>query len=862
LASPEDAAAGQKKICFDYSHNNPLQLEEVPFNFFTDYLFGQNFILAKAELGFRNASYLQQFDALVIGNMIDASLDPGEIENIVDFVKEGGGLLLVCDQGGDFENHNNISELGQQFGITFNSDHIYDPEDHTGRQEYIRVKNLKVHAITQDIMSFVHSTGCSLSINSEVENEHLDVDAIAFASETARRKIYDPETDTWLDVPCPGEAILAVARYYQGHVVAIGNVSLFSSLGIDYGLKMEENLALVCNILNWVLSPEPNIPPDENLQHLRDNQRKPQPAPPPSNPNVVLMEDTEGITTLPTGGGELRTALEQFGWEEIDEVGEIMLKMHDLEIENSRLQGENATLRQALDDANSNGSSPRQQVAQVPEFPPEESSPSPEILERVERLTQQLAEVTEDRDEQVIAKSEFEDRVQSLEQQLAHASGEHETLTAVISEMEGKVRDLENKASLLQADFEKSQTRLFELEADLVVAQVCQPDEDFEEQLHLNDQQITRMTAQIADLQAKNAELQDQLEQSYTENANLGETGELSKASESSGEHMQNQVKESTSHELEQELHQTIENLNLSNFQIADLEEMVSHLREELVQSQENVQAKEELINSLQDEWKTKEDLLLQQANELHQPSVDSNKETEFAEEVKNLRKELSQTQEDMQAKEEIIQTLQEMLQDQKLEFDQQGLELKQTISSENIVRVSAETSNQDQNSELQQYREQNAQLTQNLQDLARKCMILEDQNAALQERINAIQAEFKSKLANVEILLAQKEAQIAELQPGFTPVAPDGGSEKSPEPPYQFGSDRQIRAVTEELERWRAKFQESEVVHVKLYNEIQKLQEEKQILEDRLKGTPLSESFDSKKKGKLFKRGEDKQKK
>ena len=91
---------GKKKICFDYKHNNRLQLENTLFLMLTDYLFQSNYILAKTELGFMNANYLQQFDALVIGNMFDNFLEMEEIQNIMAFVKEGGAFWSLVMKGG------------------------------------------------------------------------------------------------------------------------------------------------------------------------------------------------------------------------------------------------------------------------------------------------------------------------------------------------------------------------------------------------------------------------------------------------------------------------------------------------------------------------------------------------------------------------------------------------------------------------------------------------------------------------------------------------------------------------------------------------------------------------------------------
>ncbi|OLS11994.1 MAG: hypothetical protein RBG13Loki_4403 [Promethearchaeota archaeon CR_4] len=252
MATTSDAGSAKKKICFDYSHNNKLQLEETPFNSLMDFLAESRFLLAKSELGFVNQNYLQQFDCLVIGNMFDSFFEIEEIENIVRFVKEGGGLLLISDQGGDYDNRNNISELASQFGILFNADHLYDPVHFVDRKDFIVVKDFHPHFITQGIDHVVHSSGCSLTLSEEATTPDTVLDGIAFASESARHNSYNGID--WIDEECPGSVILAVAKYFKGKVAAIGNLSIFSSLGASYGLKVESDRLLVGNIFSWLLN--------------------------------------------------------------------------------------------------------------------------------------------------------------------------------------------------------------------------------------------------------------------------------------------------------------------------------------------------------------------------------------------------------------------------------------------------------------------------------------------------------------------------------------------------------------------------------------------------------------------------------
>ncbi len=232
-----------------------MKLEETPFNGLMDFLAESGFLLAKSELGFINQQYLQQFDCLVIGNVFESYLEIEEIDNIVKFVKEGGGLLLISDQGGDYDNRNNISDLASQFGIYFNADHIYDPVNYVDKTDFIVVTDFRPHFITQGINKIVHSSGCSITISEEQTSADTVVDGVAYASDSCHHKSYNGID--WIDEPYPNALIVAVAKHFKGKVAAIGNLSIFSSLGASYGLKVEDNKILVGNILSWLLNQTP-----------------------------------------------------------------------------------------------------------------------------------------------------------------------------------------------------------------------------------------------------------------------------------------------------------------------------------------------------------------------------------------------------------------------------------------------------------------------------------------------------------------------------------------------------------------------------------------------------------------------------
>ena len=244
-----------KKIAigFDYSHNNKLTIENNAFTDFTQYLFDSSFQLGKIEAGI-TLDKLTKYDILIIGvPTLGPDLDLDEIRELVLYVKNGGSLLIINDEGGDFENKNNLSELTKNFGIKFNSDRLYDNKNFSLDNTHPIIKDFSSHFITRDILQFVHSNGCTLTIDKSIEDEKIDVNAIAFSSETTSWHSC-LNGDGWHDESKQYLPIIGAAHYYQGKVVTIGNLSIFSSLNKSYGIQAADNFKLVSNIISWLLN--------------------------------------------------------------------------------------------------------------------------------------------------------------------------------------------------------------------------------------------------------------------------------------------------------------------------------------------------------------------------------------------------------------------------------------------------------------------------------------------------------------------------------------------------------------------------------------------------------------------------------
>ena len=240
-------------IGFDSSHNNKLTLENNAFTDFIQYLFDSDFKVGKIEAGV-NKEKLNKYDIFIIGvPHLGPNLDDDEIRDLVNYVKEGGSLLIVNDDGGDYKNKNNLSKLTKNFGIVFNPDQLFDNKHFFQDNSNPVIKNFESHFITREISEIIHSNGCTLTIDKSIEDDNNDVQAIAFSSKKSSwHRIFDG--DSLIDESKPNLAIIGTAHCGLGKVVAIGNLSIFSSLNESYGIRAAKNFNLIVNIISWLLN--------------------------------------------------------------------------------------------------------------------------------------------------------------------------------------------------------------------------------------------------------------------------------------------------------------------------------------------------------------------------------------------------------------------------------------------------------------------------------------------------------------------------------------------------------------------------------------------------------------------------------
>ena len=238
-------------VGLDYSHNNMLSLEASSYADFTQFLFTSAYKLGKIEAGFHSLEKVKNYNAIIMSIPKNINLTPGEIEVLEEYVRTGGSLLIVGSRGGEYINRTNINELTRNFGFEFMADEINDSVNYVNLQKRPLLSDFKPHYITENIQKIVLSNTCSLGTLKLGEKEKdIKLEVLIRGGLNCWRKYFDG--NEWLEEDCPKIPLMLTSEYYTGQVVAFGTLSIFSSLGREYGFSAFDNDLIIANILRWL----------------------------------------------------------------------------------------------------------------------------------------------------------------------------------------------------------------------------------------------------------------------------------------------------------------------------------------------------------------------------------------------------------------------------------------------------------------------------------------------------------------------------------------------------------------------------------------------------------------------------------
>ena len=244
-----------RKVLFTSEHHETLRIELPYYSTFRDLLTVPWLSYFPLELySSRNNMELTDFDIVVIGH----PKKPINIIEYINFVEEGGCLWIISGNGGDLNWNNNLSELGKQFGIIFQSDRVIDYQNNVGKATWPIITDIIEDQVTLGVKRLIYPVGCSLLTrtrkmkNIAYSDDKASVEAI---NRDANKKEFSDKTgffgkEDWIDIGIPHVPIIATTTVKSGKVVAIGSPNFFH----DQVIHAEDNHTLILNLFVWMIT--------------------------------------------------------------------------------------------------------------------------------------------------------------------------------------------------------------------------------------------------------------------------------------------------------------------------------------------------------------------------------------------------------------------------------------------------------------------------------------------------------------------------------------------------------------------------------------------------------------------------------
>jgi hypothetical protein len=216
-----------------------------PFTDIIDELRKLGFLVESLEAGPIRYDIISQYDVFVLaGNyasrQLPKSLSDSEVNDIVRFVEDGGGLLLAATGWGWVE----ISELGTdflptnlvgaKFGMIMNGDIIHDPTDKFADADYFPIfHRFAPHPTTEGVSKICVKAPSSLL--------HLKADPVVFGDDDS----YAASPKGSLTYPLGSNPpVMVVGEFGKGRVVYTSEFVV--------AVNLCDNLKLAINIFKWL----------------------------------------------------------------------------------------------------------------------------------------------------------------------------------------------------------------------------------------------------------------------------------------------------------------------------------------------------------------------------------------------------------------------------------------------------------------------------------------------------------------------------------------------------------------------------------------------------------------------------------
>jgi hypothetical protein len=123
---------------------------------------------------------LEQYDVLVIA-IPAKEISETEINAVLNYVSDGGNLVLLGEDGGVIDSLNNLLKYS---GIKFNKDMLEVPESPGSFGDFVEVHNFVENKIVENIKTITCFRGCTLSLSGSAL-------ALAMGNEDSYSEVYE-----------------------------------------------------------------------------------------------------------------------------------------------------------------------------------------------------------------------------------------------------------------------------------------------------------------------------------------------------------------------------------------------------------------------------------------------------------------------------------------------------------------------------------------------------------------------------------------------------------------------------------------------------------------------------------------------
>ena len=237
------------RILFDTSHSEMLSIKDQEYSEFINLLKSLTLKILTNENKNLTNQLLQGIDILVIGNPIDNYFSNIEIKNIINFVRDGGRLLIISEYGGDYLQKTNLNDItGKNFGIYFQKNIVKQNNSiNQNCSSIISIQNFQKHQISKQLRELIIGGTCSLLLKK-------DSNPLLYLNDSWT-EIYNASNEQWSKENGKMKQIIsACTEYGRGKVVAIGDIDIFSN-DSNIGLNCLDNRKFVLNLISWLLEP-------------------------------------------------------------------------------------------------------------------------------------------------------------------------------------------------------------------------------------------------------------------------------------------------------------------------------------------------------------------------------------------------------------------------------------------------------------------------------------------------------------------------------------------------------------------------------------------------------------------------------